>query len=311
MNQRDDFRGGELERGRESSGGQYERDNYPHSQRHRPVTNEWEAARGYGGGVDDLAYGSGQGRYRGEAPQPNYGSRDWRDRSSGQDPYGFAQRTQRHDPYQHRPDLQRTRYREDPYAGHFPRDQYGREHSSEQLFEREPFGRREDTHYYGTGSVGWGGPGYTGGAYAYGDASRYENRPLEGEYSDESALSYEGRSSRRPVRRYPPGPKGYKRSDERLQEDISERLLEAYHIDSSEVTVAVQGAKVTLEGTVPSRHMKHAIEDMVDACPGVLEIDNRVRVAGPNYQGSSPATMGETTKDVTKDKEADTRLPRH
>jgi len=33
-----------------------------------------------------------------------------------------------------------------------------------------------------------------------------------------------------------------------------------------------------LDGTVPERRMKHAIEDLVDACPGVQDIDNRIRV---------------------------------
>ncbi|HEY1890715.1 MAG TPA: BON domain-containing protein [Steroidobacteraceae bacterium] len=83
-------------------------------------------------------------------------------------------------------------------------------------------------------------------------------------------------SERRVERRYPPGPKGYQRSDERLREVISERLMEASHIDSSEVTVAVSGAKVVLEGTVPERRMKHAIEDLADACPGVLDVENRI-----------------------------------
>ena len=78
--------------------------------------------------------------------------------------------------------------------------------------------------------------------------------------------------------RYPPGPKGYQRSDERLREDISERLMQARYLDSSEVTVEVSGAKVVLDGTVPERRMKHAIEDLVDACPGVQDIDNRIRV---------------------------------
>ncbi len=81
-----------------------------------------------------------------------------------------------------------------------------------------------------------------------------------------------------PEHRYPPGPKGYQRSDERLREDISERLMEARYIDSSDVTVEVSGAKVVLDGTVPERRMKHAIEDLVDACPGVQDIDNRIRL---------------------------------
>ncbi len=75
------------------------------------------------------------------------------------------------------------------------------------------------------------------------------------------------------------GPKGYQRPDERLREDISERLMSAMHIDSSEVSVTVTDGKVTLEGTVPDRAMKHAIEDLVDACPGAQDIDNRIRVA--------------------------------
>jgi len=54
--------------------------------------------------------------------------------------------------------------------------------------------------------------------------------------------------------------------------------MEARHIDSSDVTVEVTGAKVVLEGTVPERRMKHAIEDLVDACPGVQDIENRIRV---------------------------------
>jgi len=317
MSQRDEYRSGELERGRESNAGrdrdvdQYERDSYPpQQQRSRPVTNEWEAARGYGGGE-----GRHEGRYGWDAgaSQPNYGPRGargyWRDRQSWrQDPYGFGRSAHGSDPSQYRdqPPYQqdfRTRYREMPSRGGFPRDQYGREHSSEQLFDREPFGRHDELRYYGTGSPGRGdpGPGFTGGPHGYDDGPRYPEHSLEGEYSDESAMSYENRSRRdyghgREMPRYPRGPKGYQRSDERLKEDISERLMEAYHIDSSEVTVEVRGAKVSLEGTVPSRHMKHAIEDMVDRCPGVLDIDNRIRVAGLNYQGSAPATTQTQTQ---------------
>jgi len=70
----------------------------------------------------------------------------------------------------------------------------------------------------------------------------------------------------------------YQRSDEQLCADISERLLEARYLDSCDVTVAVSGAKVVLEGTVPERQLRHAIEDLVDACPGVQDIENRIRV---------------------------------
>ncbi len=43
--------------------------------------------------------------------------------------------------------------------------------------------------------------------------------------------------------------------------------MESHHIDCSDVSVEVRGGKVALEGSVPRRHMKHAIEDLVDACP--------------------------------------------
>lgn len=210
-----------------------------------------------------------------------------------------------------------------------PRSRY--HDSSEELFGRRPFGAPEDTHYYGTGSAGWGGPGFTGGAYAYGNGPRDQERPIDdSEYSDESAVSYEhpgrpaygspyrptygpayGQGNARgygsyPIARsrqyarnpYPQGPKGYQRSDERMKEDISERLMESHYIDCSDVSLEVRGGKVVLEGTVPSRHMKHEIEDLVDNCPGVQDIDNRVRVAGPVSQASAASSSplpGSTT----------------
>ena len=145
--------------------------------------------------------------------------------------------------------------------------------------EGTSFSAGPSPRYLGTGFPGRGGPGFTGGYYGFGTGSLEPDwragrrRPLGGEEE-------EGREPdwRRAERRYPPGPKGYQRSDERLREDISERLMEARYIDSSDVTVAVSGAKVVLEGTVPERRMKHAIEDLVDACPGVQDIDNKIRV---------------------------------
>lgn len=142
--------------------------------------------------------------------------------------------------------------------------------------EGHPFGARPSPRYLGTGFPGRGGPGFTGGYYGFGTGSPVPDwragRPHP------IAEEEEGGPDWRTERRYPPGPKGYQRSDERLREDISERLMQARFIDSSDVTVEVSGAKVVLDGTVPERRMKHAIEDLVDACPGVQDIDNRIRV---------------------------------
>jgi BON domain len=140
-----------------------------------------------------------------------------------------------------------------------------------------PFASGPPPRYLGTGFPGRGGPGFTGGYYGFGAGS------LEPDWRSGRRHGVAEESSRQPdwredVPRYPPGPKGYQRSDERLREDISERLMQARYIDSSDVTVEVSGAKVVLEGTVPERRMKHAIEDLVDACPGVQDIENRIRV---------------------------------
>ena len=72
-------------------------------------------------------------------------------------------------------------------------------------------------------------------------------------------------------------PKGYVRSDDRIYEDVCEKLSHS-GLDVSEVSVSVAQAKVTLEGTVKSRRVKHAIEDCVDDCTGISDIDNRITV---------------------------------
>ena len=87
----------------------------------------------------------------------------------------------------------------------------------------------------------------------------------------QSSWAQQGRATKR-------GPKGYQRSDERIREDLCERLMHAELIDSSEVTIEVAAGKVTMEGTVPERRMKHAIEDMAETTSGVTEVDNRIRV---------------------------------
>ena len=77
-------------------------------------------------------------------------------------------------------------------------------------------------------------------------------------------------------------------------------------IDASEVTVEVKEARVTLEGTVPERWMKHTIEDIADGCHGVQDVENRIRVqsqsggAESSGQGSTgSSTYGSTSSTAT------------
>ena len=101
----------------------------------------------------------------------------------------------------------------------------------------------------GAGQQGHGGQsGYGGMGQGYG-ASRAQGRP----------------------------PRAYKRSDERVREDVYERLSQA-GVDASEVVVDVRDGRVTLSGTVPDRWMKHHIEDLADNCSGVQDVENQIRV---------------------------------
>lgn len=74
------------------------------------------------------------------------------------------------------------------------------------------------------------------------------------------------------------GPKGYKRSDDRIIEDVCERLTEHSGVDASDISVTCKSGIVSLEGTVPDRQMKHRAEDTADGCPGVQDVDNRLKV---------------------------------
>ncbi|WP_233622795.1 BON domain-containing protein [Burkholderia seminalis] len=91
-------------------------------------------------------------------------------------------------------------------------------------------------------------------------------------------LSRCGNEAERDAMRRRRGPKGYTRSDERIREDVCERLAHALDIDVSDVTVLVNDGCVQLDGTVPARWMKHDIEDLADGCMGVRDVENRVRV---------------------------------
>jgi osmotically-inducible protein OsmY len=75
------------------------------------------------------------------------------------------------------------------------------------------------------------------------------------------------------------GPKGYERSDERLREEICERLERDPYIDASEILISVKNGVVTLEGSVDDRMQKHRAEDTADACSGVKDVQNRINVS--------------------------------
>jgi len=74
------------------------------------------------------------------------------------------------------------------------------------------------------------------------------------------------------------GPKNYQRSDERIREDVCERLTMDHDVDASEIEVMVDGAIVTLNGSVNERHAKRLAEDIAESVRGVKDVQNNLRV---------------------------------
>lgn len=75
------------------------------------------------------------------------------------------------------------------------------------------------------------------------------------------------------------GPKGYVRSDARIEEDVHDRLTDDPALDASDIEVAVKDREVTLDGTVESRRDKRRAEDCVDSVSGVVHVQNNLRLA--------------------------------
>jgi osmotically-inducible protein OsmY len=74
------------------------------------------------------------------------------------------------------------------------------------------------------------------------------------------------------------GPKGYSRSDERIKDDINDRLSDDSFIDASEIDVTVENCEVVLTGTVDSREEKRRAEDIAERISGVKNVENRLKV---------------------------------
>ena len=87
------------------------------------------------------------------------------------------------------------------------------------------------------------------------------------------------------------GPRNYSRSDDRIREDISDRLSDDRHLDASDIEVSVSGGEVTLDGTVDSRTAKRHAEDLAESCSGVNHVQNNLRVADRRANAGLSGTM--------------------
>jgi hypothetical protein len=79
------------------------------------------------------------------------------------------------------------------------------------------------------------------------------------------------------------GPKGYKRSDERIREDASEALFQDPQVDASNIELDVNDGIITLSGTVESRLAKRQAEDCVYHVSGVNDVINNIRIETKSF----------------------------
>lgn len=77
---------------------------------------------------------------------------------------------------------------------------------------------------------------------------------------------------------YRTAPKGYRRRDSGIKDEVCELLKWDPDVDATEVEVSVENGVVTLRGTVDSRHAKRRAERALDHVFGVLDVQNQLGV---------------------------------
>lgn len=85
------------------------------------------------------------------------------------------------------------------------------------------------------------------------------------------------------------GPRGWVRSDERILDELCERIVRAA-VDASELSVAVEGGEVRLEGDLATREERRVVVDLAERVLGVTAVtaDIRVREAGEVEEEPGP-----------------------
>lgn len=96
---------------------------------------------------------------------------------------------------------------------------------------------------------------------------------------DNARVDYRGR-----------GPRNYRRSDERIREDINDSLTEHDEIDATDIEVDVQNGDVILSGWVFDYYSKRTAEYLAEDVRGVVNVENRLRIRKPTE--TTPGTFG-------------------
>jgi len=130
--------------------------------------------------------------------------------------------------------------------------------------------------------------GYSASGWRFGS----DSGPDDWSYSESGSIDRGSGSS--------VGPLGYtepRARDQRIREEISERLADDPSVDASDISVDVQKGAVTLTGTVTSREQKRRAGDVADCISGVKDVTNDLRISGDDQERSSMRTNGAVHKE--------------
>ncbi|MGE5139163.1 MAG: BON domain-containing protein [Rudaea sp.] len=108
--------------------------------------------------------------------------------------------------------------------------------------------------------------------YEYSYAEGYYD-PLTGEWIEEYFGPFTG-----------VGPGNYQRSDERISEDVCDLYYVNGQLDARDIDVHVENGEVTLTGSAPDRRMKRLAEDLAFGIPGVVDVNNQLKIPRPQGQ---------------------------
>ena len=93
------------------------------------------------------------------------------------------------------------------------------------------------------------------------------------------------------------GPQGYKRSDDRIAEDINEAMTRDHSLDATNISVEVKDGEVVLKGTVSDRESKRCAEELAESCSGVIDVQNQIRIKRDDSSESERNSKADTGND--------------
>jgi hyperosmotically inducible periplasmic protein len=78
-----------------------------------------------------------------------------------------------------------------------------------------------------------------------------------------------------------------RRQDERIQDDVRERLAAEMDANAAEIQVNATHGQITLTGTVDSPRARQRAEEIAESVPGVTTVMNNLRVRQPGGTGAT------------------------